>query len=719
VYTGFARYIPVDADPTIAACNDKPASCTDPNDINTEHMWPQSLGAGEEPARSNMHILFPARADVNTARSNNPFAEIPDADTDQWFVRDETRSAAPPESNRPNWSEVLTNDRFEPRHGVKGDVARAVLYFVTMYPNRADLSFYREQKETLLTWHQQDPVDAAEMRRNIRQASYQGNKLNPFVVDPTLADRAYGSGGGTPGELDPPTNVTATSAADAVALAWTAPSGTVSGYHVYRAPSTFDQPSEATRLTDRPVSETEYTDEAGEAGAKYVYAVTAVQEGGTESDLSERVGAAFYPSRVSATIERSFGTTTESEAYRLVALPGQVDRGVAETLAGEPGADWQAYWDNGREEDFFVSFDGSDRFTFRPGRGFWLLSSSGWEVEVDAEPVSLSEQGATTIPLHDGWNIISNPFDVGVPWTAVQDAHDASLEPLWDWDGGYEQASVFASAASGTAFYFYNDQGLDALRLPYAPADGTAQSKQAPAALATLRARRDTAQQSTVQVGVAEDAARDLGRHDHVAPPGRFAALSLRATRAQTGEKTGRQHALRRDVRPPDQGGHVFPLTLRTEGEAPVTIEAEGLGALGPEAALIAPRTAHRYDLSGGSATLTPRSDTTALQLAVGTAAFVDRTAAEATPERVRLRPPAPNPVSDRATVTYDLPAAADVRVSVYDVLGRRVAVLEEGRREAGTHRVTWRAKGAAPGVYVLRLTADDQKRSRKVVRIR
>ena len=713
VYTGFAKFLPVDADPTVAACSGEPSSCTDPNDINTEHAWPQSLGAGQEPARSNMHILFPARADVNTARSNNPYAEIPDDEVDQWFVRDQAQTTLPPEATRSKWSE-RAGDRFEPRHSVKGDVARALFYFLTVYPDRAVRSFYESQRETLLDWHQQDPVDAAEMRRNIRQASFQGNKLNPFVVDPTLVDRAYGSGA----DAGVPSGLTATAGAESISLSWTAATGAVEGYHVYRATNAFSRPSAATRLTDAPVSATEYTDTAGDLGEQYVYAVTAVEPDGEETALSDRVTATFYPSSVSATISRTFGATTDSEGYRLVALPGQVERGIAQTLDGDAGVSWQAYWDNGQSDDFFVRFEDSEQFQFRPGRGFWLVSETDWQVDLSVETVALSEDGSTTIPLHDGWNIISNPYDIDVSWSAVDEAHDAALQPIWAWDGSYGQSSVFTSARSGQAFYFYNNQGLDALRIPYTPAEATAQSKSGPGTIATIRVRQDSAHSSSVRVGTAKGASDGADSYDYVAPPNRFAPVSLHLTRSDASEG-GRQARLRRDIRAPDQGGHVFSLALETTTAAPLTVEAKGLTDLGGDAVLIEEETSQRFDLSGPEVMLSPDTGATHFRLVVGTNSFVERTAAQAAPDRLHLHPPAPNPVTGRATITYDLPEASDVEVAVYDVLGRRVTVLAQGQRQAGTHRTTWRAEGAAPGVYLLRLAADGQTRSRKIVRIR
>jgi predicted esterase len=66
-----------------------------------------------------------------------------------------------------------------------------------------------------------------------------------------------------------------------------------------------------------------------------------------------------------------------------------------------------------------------------------------------------------------------------------------------------------------------------------------------------------------------------------------------------------------------------------------------------------------------------------------------------------------PNPFVDRLTVGYSLQAPAEVTIEVFDVLGRRVAVLVEGVVEAGEHHAAWSDDArVASGVHVLRLTA-------------
>ena len=81
----------------------------------------------------------------------------------------------------------------------------------------------------------------------------------------------------------------------------------------------------------------------------------------------------------------------------------------------------------------------------------------------------------------------------------------------------------------------------------------------------------------------------------------------------------------------------------------------------------------------------------------------------------IALDLPAPHPVSGQATLRYRLPAAAAVRLAVYDTLGRCVAVLAEGPRAPGAHAAPWDARALAPGVYVARLEADGTTTARTV----
>lgn len=90
---------------------------------------------------------------------------------------------------------------------------------------------------------------------------------------------------------------------------------------------------------------------------------------------------------------------------------------------------------------------------------------------------------------------------------------------------------------------------------------------------------------------------------------------------------------------------------------------------------------------------------------------------AEAGP--ARLLAPSPSPFGARTALRVELSRPAAVRLEVVDALGRVVAVPLDGPLGVGTHAATLDGARLAPGVYALRLTADGQTATRRVVRSR
>ena len=68
-----------------------------------------------------------------------------------------------------------------------------------------------------------------------------------------------------------------------------------------------------------------------------------------------------------------------------------------------------------------------------------------------------------------------------------------------------------------------------------------------------------------------------------------------------------------------------------------------------------------------------------------------------------------PNPFTGAATVTFAVVAAGPVRLSVHDMLGREVAILREGRVEAGSYSIPFSASGLPSGMYVARIQASGE----------
>ena len=161
-----------------------------PFPLNCEHTVPQSYFKSRSPMKSDLHHIFPTFNKWNSYRSNSPYGDIKDSKTDKWFRNDSYTQEMPKADVRDEYSEY-TKRLFEPREAHKGNVARAIFYFYTMYENRVRPISQLAKVETLLEWHKLDPVDRAERRRNDLIEEYQGNR-NPYIDNPELAELVWG-----------------------------------------------------------------------------------------------------------------------------------------------------------------------------------------------------------------------------------------------------------------------------------------------------------------------------------------------------------------------------------------------------------------------------------------------------------------------------------------------------------------------------------------------
>lgn len=85
-------------------------------------------------------------------------------------------------------------------------------------------------------------------------------------------------------------------------------------------------------------------------------------------------------------------------------------------------------------------------------------------------------------------------------------------------------------------------------------------------------------------------------------------------------------------------------------------------------------------------------------------------------PDAPSLHAPYPNPTVGIATLAFDLAEAGPVRLVVYDVLGRTVAVLVDDERAAGRYEAVLDGRGMAAGLYLVRLHAGSFATTRRVV---
>lgn len=88
-------------------------------------------------------------------------------------------------------------------------------------------------------------------------------------------------------------------------------------------------------------------------------------------------------------------------------------------------------------------------------------------------------------------------------------------------------------------------------------------------------------------------------------------------------------------------------------------------------------------------------------------------------PEEFELLSPYPNPFNPTTIVPFTVPLRSQVNIEVYDMIGRRVAILTNRMYEAGTYQVTFNADRMASGIYFIRTEFNNKLFNQKVTLIK
>lgn len=175
-------------------------------------------------AKNDAHFIPPTDIRVNAWRGNLPFGRLSATNLNPCAGGDGP-SFSPTNlpcytsnvskigfNNNSGYSAGYTGNVFEPIDEFKGDVARAVLYFVTRYEDVLPLMYSTCSNTTakamfngssgqglnatflniMKTWHQNDPVSEREIAINNRIYTHQSNR-NPFIDHPEWVTTIWGS----------------------------------------------------------------------------------------------------------------------------------------------------------------------------------------------------------------------------------------------------------------------------------------------------------------------------------------------------------------------------------------------------------------------------------------------------------------------------------------------------------------------------------------------
>ncbi len=203
------------------------------------------------------------------------------------------------------------------------------------------------------------------------------------------------------------------------------------------------------------------------------------------------------------------------------------------------------------------------------------------------------------------------------------------------------------------------------------------------------------------------DASAGLDRYDNRKPRAVGAVPSIEFQRP---EWDANYPTFATDIRAPIVDREVWRFRVVSAQRQPVSIAWRGTGDIPAQLFLIDESRVRAIDLRADSVyTFTPATDVTPFVVVAGSAQAVSEILSGVMPQEFALGANFPNPFNPSTTIPVALPAATDVRLAVYNVLGEEVRTLHEGSLEAGRHWITWDGRGraglpVAAGLYLCRM---------------
>ncbi len=310
------------------------------------------------------------------------------------------------------------------------------------------------------------------------------------------------------------------------------------------------------------------------------------------------------------------------------------------------------------------------------GKGYWLKFDSAETI-----PLFGSAVHQDTFDVVAGWNMIgsiSDPVAVGAVTTIPG---GITLSNFWGFENGY----VHAASLTPGGGYWVKTSSAGALVLDGSAVAAPRSAVDPYSGLHTLTIEDARGMKQTLRFG--ETTAKLAGTVAEMPPPPPAGILDARFsddTWAQFYAGNG-EHRFGAKVT-----SAVYPITVRwnVAGNDRRTIVFNGT-----------------VRMSGSGSVV------------MAEAGPIDITAGlSGVPARFALRQNYPNPFNPTTVIAYDLPVDAAVKLAVYDLLGREVAVLVDGPEAAGVHDIVFDATGLTSGIYFYRIEAGDYSDARKLV---
>lgn len=461
---------------------------------------------------------------------------------------------------------------------------------------------------------------------------------------------------------------------------------------------------------------------------RWYWRVRAANSGGTGQPSEVRSFVTYSPAQrtnVNVTIPYPPASTASSADYRLFGLPGNGGAAVDAVLNGSTGGRWKAYWDNGQPANYLLEVGSAQQSSFGNGRAYWIIHDGPLSVNTTVGPTPVNSAGEASVPLHSGWNIITNPFSVPVAWSEVQVLNGIQV-PLWEFESGFRGSDTLRPLSG---YYVDNAGGAPFLRIPRPAAQGAPSVP--PSGLQptqdqwtiSIELRSGVITDRTTFVGSHRNASKGLDRMDHrrPRPAGSLPSVALRRPLWDPDSDFSS------DIRPPVENIEEWDFEVVSPGRAECMLTFGGVSDIPVnfDAFLVDQTAGISVNLRDQAHyKLTPLADRSVLKLVIGQPAAVrELTQGFDLPSELILGTNYPNPFNPATVIPVSLPERAEVHLAIFNTMGQEIAVLHNGPLGRGRYSFVWDTRttggSVASGVYIVRLIAGTQSRVHKVLLVK
>ncbi|MFH0736446.1 MAG: T9SS type A sorting domain-containing protein [bacterium] len=436
--------------------------------------------------------------------------------------------------------------------------------------------------------------------------------------------------------------------------------------------------------------------------------LSAVEESSINDMSAQRFITFKYPERITLKKTINFGEVTEKSSYKIIGLPGDINLPIVETISGTYKTDWKAFYDNGNTESYYLEYDGTETFNFKPGRAFWITSRNGVVVSNEQNTVRIDSSNYYAIPLHAGWNIISSPFEKPVNWSNVIKGNAITLNPLlYGWNGAWVSSVSVMNPYEG--YYFYNAHNRTELKLPYSPtgaantllAKGNINNKEI-----VIELLKNSESVSLVSASINDSASVDFDEHDYYAAPGNFEDISFKI---YNNNLSSSYKYLFADTRPLIEEGQMFDLQTKNNTGSPLEMVWNTIPEIYKdyETYLVDRRINKFYDLKTiNKIELPAYYKENSFSLLIGSENYINGIKESLLPSEYILYQNYPNPFNAGTVIRYSLPFESEINITLYNIVGQVVKEMISTKQTAGYYEQQIQMNNFASGVYFYQINA-------------